>query len=161
MNERIKTVLQELGWEISEFQDNTVKLSKSVPFGRDFRIYTTNSRLYDDILSVKDEFDEEEYVKHELSLREMGMVDIPSEKELTDNAHNISIMINDLVDKIDNNPQFDDTQISYAREEIKYALQTIVNSELVIYNRISINTKKYIVKQGFYLDGDIVKERKN
>lgn len=59
----------------------------------------------------------------------------------------------------ENNPQFGDAQISYARGEIKEALQTIVNSELVIYNRISIYTKKYIVKQGFYLDSYVVNEK--
>ena len=58
-----------------------------------------------------------------------------------------------------NNPQFDDAQVSYARGEIKEALQIIVNSELVIYNRISIYTKKYIVKQGFYLDSYVVNEK--
>ena len=55
------------------------------------------------------------------------------------------------------NPQADDSHISYAREEIKTALQTIVNAEPIVYNCILQDTKEYVVKQGFYLDDGVVK----
>lgn len=57
------------------------------------------------------------------------------------------------------NPQADDSHISYAREEIKTALQTIVNAEPIVYNSILQDTKEYVVKKGFYLDSDVVKEK--
>lgn len=57
------------------------------------------------------------------------------------------------------NPQADDSHISHAREEIKTALQTIVNAEPIVYNCILQDTKEYVVKQGFYLDSYVVNEK--
>lgn len=159
MNERYKSVGRMLGWQIFEASYSTVKLSKRTLAAQDFFFYANKDGFAESVREYVNRFDVDGYIEERILARKAGIY-VPPARELVDDAETISIWLEVLADNLDMvNPQADDSHVSYAREEIKAALQTIVNAEPIVYNCVLPDTKEYVTKQGFYLDGDVVKER--
>ena len=159
MNEKYKSVCRMLGWRFFEFPDGTVKLSKRTLAGQNFFFYARRDDFAESVREYANSFNVDDYIEERILFRRTGVY-VPPASELVDDAGTISIWLEVLADNLDMiNPQVDDSQVSYAREEIKAALQTIVNAEPIVYNCVLPDTKEYVTKQGFYLDGNIVKEK--
>lgn len=99
--ESLKRKAEDLDWSWIEYEDGDVYLSKYSPAGEDFFVALNTKDLVAGVRGFCDSFNAEEHVHKLLDAKENGVGDIPSLKELVEDADAIQEMLEELADAME------------------------------------------------------------
>lgn len=99
MNNNVYRICDELDWEVYENGDK-VQFHKETPAGERFSFWADQDDLAQNVANFADEFNPDDHVENWLKAKAKGVPEIPSVRELIEDADTIKELLKELADAL-------------------------------------------------------------
>lgn len=100
MKEAYSEILERLGWSYTDDGDGNIELEKYSPAGEDFIITVGAEHFVESVKEYAAHFDQDEHIEMWISARRSGTRDVPSTRELVEDAAAIDAMLKELAEAL-------------------------------------------------------------
>ena len=100
MDNKLKTICENLGWNITELCDEEIILQQCSPLGEDFSFTVSGKDFAREVARYADDFDAEEHAEMWIENRDKG---VPGRLiDIIQDAYDIQKMLDELADALNN-----------------------------------------------------------
>lgn len=96
MNDIYRDICEKLDWRVTSDGDGNIELEKYSPAGEDFIITFGEENFVDNVKAYAASFDQEEHIEMWVEAKRNKVANVPSIKELVEDAQAIDDMLREL-----------------------------------------------------------------
>lgn len=93
VSDEVRKIAEELDWNITEYDDNTIEFQQYSPAGEDFSFTVNAENAEQGIYQYYDDFDVDDHIEMWIEAKKNGVGGVPSIRKLVEDAEAICNML--------------------------------------------------------------------